>query len=161
MKEEHIRVLSVFEVNIWCFEGGCRRLTEMVEACCCVKTMWNKKQFRRQNWRGKGTWKAWNRGTSLKFKMFKVKLSLQQQAVEVHTFSRQSAHIGRCGVSLTRRLPFTPPPPRKTSLKQTNKQTPWSESASELYKPSDRRFSAKWLPTFADKGCHVVSVTDP
>jgi hypothetical protein len=36
--------------------------------------------------------------------------------------------------------------------------TPWSESASELYRPSDRRFSAKWLPTFADKGCHVVSV---
>jgi hypothetical protein len=41
------------------------------------------------------------------------------------------------------------------------KQTPWSESASELYRPSDRRFSVKWLPTFADKGCHVASVTDP
>jgi CBS-domain-containing membrane protein len=27
--------------------------------------------------------------------------------------------------------------------------------------PSDRRLSAKWLPTFADRGCHVVSVTDP
>jgi CBS-domain-containing membrane protein len=26
--------------------------------------------------------------------------------------------------------------------------------------PTDR-LSAKWLPTFADKGCHVVSVTDP
>jgi hypothetical protein len=45
--------------------------------------------------------------------------------------------------------------------KQTNKQTPWSESASELYRPSDRRLSAKWLPTFADRGCHMVSVTDP
>jgi hypothetical protein len=40
-------------------------------------------------------------------------------------------------------------------------QTPWSESASELYPPSDRSLSAKWLPTFSDKGCHVVSVTDP
>jgi hypothetical protein len=40
------------------------------------------------------------------------------------------------------------------------KQTPWSESASELYRPSDCRLSAKWLPTFADRGCHVVSVTD-
>jgi hypothetical protein len=40
-------------------------------------------------------------------------------------------------------------------------KTPWSESASELYRPSDRRLSAKWLPTFADKGCHVVSVADP
>jgi hypothetical protein len=35
------------------------------------------------------------------------------------------------------------------------------ESASELYRLSDRHFSAKWLPTFADKGCHVVTVTDP
>jgi hypothetical protein len=43
----------------------------------------------------------------------------------------------------------------------TNKQTPWSESASELYRPSDRRLSAKWLPTFADRVWHVVSVTDP
>jgi hypothetical protein len=43
----------------------------------------------------------------------------------------------------------------------TKKQTPWSESVSELYQPSDRRLSAKWLPTFADRGCHVVSVTDP
>jgi hypothetical protein len=48
-----------------------------------------------------------------------------------------------------------------TAYKLQNKQTPWSESASELYRPSDRRFSVKWLPTFADKGCHVVSVTDP
>jgi hypothetical protein len=45
-------------------------------------------------------------------------------------------------------------------LKGKNK-TAWSESASELYRPSDRRLSAKWLPTFADRGCHVVSVTDP
>jgi hypothetical protein len=41
---------------------------------------------------------------------------------------------------------------------QTNKQTP---SESELYQSSDRRLSEKRLPTFADKGCHVVSVTDP
>jgi hypothetical protein len=41
------------------------------------------------------------------------------------------------------------------------KQTPWSESGSELYRPNDRRLSAKLMPTFADIGCHVVSVTDP
>jgi hypothetical protein len=41
------------------------------------------------------------------------------------------------------------------------KKTPWFESASGLYRPSDRRLSAKWLPTFADRGCHVVGVTDP
>jgi CBS-domain-containing membrane protein len=39
--------------------------------------------------------------------------------------------------------------------------TPWSESVSELYQPSDRRLTAKLVPTFADRGCHVVSVTDP
>jgi hypothetical protein len=32
------------------------------------------------------------------------------------------------------------------------KQAPWPESASELYQPSDRRLSAKLVPTFADRG---------
>jgi hypothetical protein len=45
--------------------------------------------------------------------------------------------------------------------KKKQKQTPWPESASELYRPSDRRLLAKLVPAFADKGCHVVSVTDP
>jgi hypothetical protein len=43
----------------------------------------------------------------------------------------------------------------------TRSKTPWSESASELYRPTDRRLSAKWLPNCADRGCHVVCVTDP
>jgi hypothetical protein len=47
------------------------------------------------------------------------------------------------------------------SIGDKEKKTPWSESASELYRPNDRRLSAKWLPTFADRGCHVVSVMDP
>jgi hypothetical protein len=40
------------------------------------------------------------------------------------------------------------------------KQSPWPESASELFRPRDRRLSAKLVPTFADRGCHVVSVKD-
>jgi hypothetical protein len=32
------------------------------------------------------------------------------------------------------------------------KQTPWPESASELYRPSDRRMSAKLVSTFTDRG---------
>jgi hypothetical protein len=28
----------------------------------------------------------------------------------------------------------------------------WPESASELYRPNDRRLSAKIVPTFADRG---------
>jgi hypothetical protein len=39
--------------------------------------------------------------------------------------------------------------------------TPWPQSASELYRPRNHRLSAKLVPTFADRGCHVVSVTDP
>jgi hypothetical protein len=30
--------------------------------------------------------------------------------------------------------------------------TPWPESANELYRPSDRRLSAKLVSTFADRG---------
>jgi hypothetical protein len=41
------------------------------------------------------------------------------------------------------------------------KQTPWPESASELYRPSDRHFSSKLVPTFADGECHLVSVAVP
>jgi CBS-domain-containing membrane protein len=50
---------------------------------------------------------------------------------------------------------------RRHSLDKQNKQTPWSEPASELYIPSVRRLSVKLVPTFADRGCHVVSVADP
>jgi hypothetical protein len=41
------------------------------------------------------------------------------------------------------------------------KNTPWPECANELYRPSDRRLSAKLVPTFADRRCRVVSATDP
>jgi hypothetical protein len=33
--------------------------------------------------------------------------------------------------------------------------TPWSESARELYRLSDRRLPEKLMPTFEDRGCHV------
>jgi hypothetical protein len=41
------------------------------------------------------------------------------------------------------------------------KETQWPESASELYRPSNRRLWSKLVPTFADRGCHLVSMTDP
>jgi hypothetical protein len=46
-------------------------------------------------------------------------------------------------------------------LNSSYRRTPWPESASELYRLSDRLLSAKFVPTFADRGFHVVSVTDP
>jgi hypothetical protein len=33
-------------------------------------------------------------------------------------------------------------------------------TASELYRPGERRLSAKLVPNFADRGCRVVSATD-
>jgi hypothetical protein len=39
------------------------------------------------------------------------------------------------------------------------KKTPWPESGIELYRPN--RFLEKLVPTSADRGCHVVNVTDP
>jgi hypothetical protein len=45
--------------------------------------------------------------------------------------------------------------------KNTRKKKPCPESASELYRPRDRRLSAKLVPTFVNRGCHVVSVTGP
>jgi hypothetical protein len=40
-------------------------------------------------------------------------------------------------------------------------ETPWPESTSAVHRPSDRRLSAKLVPTFADRGCQLVSVTFP
>jgi hypothetical protein len=37
-------------------------------------------------------------------------------------------------------------------LMQTNKQTPWPDSASELYGPRDRCLPAKLVQTFVDRG---------
>jgi hypothetical protein len=39
-------------------------------------------------------------------------------------------------------------------------KTPWPESASELYPPSDRRLSAKLVSTFEDSGSHVIDAAD-
>jgi hypothetical protein len=39
--------------------------------------------------------------------------------------------------------------------------TPWRESASEPYRPSDRPLSAKLVPTFADRRYLVLRVTEP
>jgi hypothetical protein len=41
---------------------------------------------------------------------------------------------------------------RDIMKKKKKIQTPWPESASELYRPSERHLSAKLVPTFADRG---------
>jgi hypothetical protein len=49
-------------------------------------------------------------------------------------------------------------PPISSSL---TKKTPRLQSASELYRPSYRRLSAKLMPTLAGRVCRMVSATDP
>jgi hypothetical protein len=50
--------------------------------------------------------------------------------------------------------------PVNTLPNTRSKRTPWPESVSELYRPRDRRLSAKLVPTFADRWWHVASMTD-
>jgi hypothetical protein len=47
------------------------------------------------------------------------------------------------------------------SESKTKQKPSWSESASELYRSSDRGLSAELVQIFADRWCHVVSVTVP
>jgi hypothetical protein len=44
---------------------------------------------------------------------------------------------------------------------EEDKQTTGPWSASELYRPSNRRLSAELVPTLADRGCRVVTATNP
>jgi hypothetical protein len=46
------------------------------------------------------------------------------------------------------------------NTKQINKLRGFSPQAN-YYRPSDRRLSAKLVPTLADRGYHVVSATNP
>jgi hypothetical protein len=46
-----------------------------------------------------------------------------------------------------------------TQIRGLNPQANYTDRATE--RPSDRRLSAKLVPIFADRGCHVVSVTNP
>jgi hypothetical protein len=48
-----------------------------------------------------------------------------------------------------------------TKQKKNNNKLRGFSPQSELYRPSDRRLSAKLVPTLADKGCRVVSTTNP
>jgi hypothetical protein len=61
-------------------------------------------------------------------------------------------------------LPFKFPRPKfcmQFSFLHTSKQTQWPQSASKLYRKSDRRLSSKLMPTFADRGPSMVGATEP
>jgi hypothetical protein len=82
----------------------------------------------------------WHRDS---FRAFGIETSTAEQLIVVQTVSWDFERIGFIAEI------------------QRSKQTPWLESVSELCRPSDHRLSAKLVPTFADRGCDVVSATDP
>jgi hypothetical protein len=49
----------------------------------------------------------------------------------------------------------------KARHKELLLKTLWPEPASKLYRLRDCLLSAKLMPTFVDRGCCVVSATDP
>jgi hypothetical protein len=51
--------------------------------------------------------------------------------------------------------------PDMNKLIKTKNSVAFSPQVNYTDRPSDRRMSAKLLPTFADRGCRVVSATDP
>jgi hypothetical protein len=67
-----------------------------------------------------------------------------------HAYDEENDNLGRCVWWVV-----------MWEITRNKKQTSWPESVSELYRPSDRRLSVKIVPTFADKGCLMVSVADP
>jgi hypothetical protein len=77
------------------------------------------------------------------------------------TFEEVFYNVNRlCGKSSETRCPSHVPQFRDPRLCPLQ-TSPWPVSASELYRLSDRRLSAKIVPAFADRGYRVVSATDP
>jgi hypothetical protein len=65
--------------------------------------------------------------------IFRIELSAYSPSAESYTSMQQSRHLAMN----TRNMAW--------------EKTQWLESASELYRPSDRRLSAKLIPTFMDR----------
>jgi hypothetical protein len=70
-----------------------------------------------------------------------------------HHLSSRAGTIGQLLADVQSELSLTP--------SQKKKKISGFESASELNRSSDRRRSAKLVPTLADRGCNVVSATKP
>jgi hypothetical protein len=87
----------------------------------------------------------------------------------LHPLQQTNARGGcRIRLALLARMLLTPKLPnvleprlRRGVYIKSYKKTPWPESASELCRPSDHRLSVRLVPNSADRGCHVVSVTEP
>jgi hypothetical protein len=93
------------------------------------------------------------------------KLSLPEKRNEAYGITALCSHVPFRQVGTRARIVMWETTSALLSLPcptiQITKKPPWSESASKLHWLSDRRMSAKWLPTFTDRGCHLDSVTDP
>jgi hypothetical protein len=78
----------------------------------------------------------------------------------IQLISNSKSHGVKEGGEGAREAKLTRPFLRHPLGTTTNKQTPWPEFAGELYRQSNRSLSAKLVPTFVGRGCHVVNVTN-
>jgi hypothetical protein len=110
------------------------------------------------NWSRNSSHFVWNlKGLS---HVYKSLLSLDP---EPDKYSQPHVIFISCNVVAFRLKSFTrvvSAPSVSRSFKKRN-WTPWLWYARELYRPSDRRLSAKLVPAFADRGYCVVSATGP
>jgi hypothetical protein len=95
--------------------------------------------FRHEQFSFHGLFFAWSK------KEIKIKLHALRYYYDYIYYSYQQKSSRSCNILLLRKLLLTP----------------WPESASELYQPSDCGVSAKLVSASADRGSHVVRVTDP
>jgi hypothetical protein len=72
-----------------------------------------------------------------------------------------SSHSASQTCSCSGELSLAQSEPSISMANLTCGKTPWPEFANELYRRRGSRLSAKLVPTFADRRCLVVSVTDP
>jgi hypothetical protein len=80
----------------------------------------------------------------------------------VYTKSNEYSSVGSAVFVETRGHNHNAKPDFLTKRNKTKKtKLRGLQSASELYGPSDCPLSAKLVPTFGDRGCRVVSATDP
>jgi hypothetical protein len=99
--------------------------------------------------------------------MHLVQLNFHNTPLIIPTLKYGYQHHCTRQQTVTTRLQCSSQPHTNTTLKfsysctMLKNLTPWPQSASELYRPRDHCLSTKLVPTFANRGCNMVSVTVP
>jgi hypothetical protein len=108
----------------------------------------------------------WRRGVQIKFQAFYIRRGDNWSAFRSARFA-PGTHCMRDSIGLNDLRPATEAqllgPETFVSVNEVNlyKLNSVASVRERTNRPTDRCMSAKLVPTFADRGCHVVSLTDP